>query len=119
MSITVARDINKLQKELRSIKKDMRLVDFLMHYPDLRHISRRVQLLSEYPYAEIQDNIISHSCEPIAILRSKLAFFGASKFDPKSDLWTRITLCQGAPLRDELSHQQADDWCFPITPVLA
>ena len=91
----------------------------MIHYPDLRHICRRVQLLTDHPYAEIQDNIISETCEPIDILRGKLAFFGASKFDPKSDLWTRITLCQGAPLRDELTNQQGDDWCFPTTPVIA
>ena len=89
-----------------------------MHYPEFRHICRRVQLLNGYPYSEIQDNIISNLCEPIDILRGKLAFFGATKFDPKSELWTRITLCQGAPLRDELANQQADDWCFPITPVI-
>lgn len=118
MKITIARDIYKLRKALISEKKNVRLSEFLMHYPNFRHICRRVQLLSEYPYSEIQDNIISQKCEPIDILRSKLAFFGATKFDPKSNLWTRITLCQGAPLRDELAHQQADDWCFPITPEI-
>ena len=35
---------------------------------------------------EIQDNVIAASCGPIDILRGKLAFFGASKFDPKPDL---------------------------------
>jgi hypothetical protein len=119
MKITVARDIYRLRKALKSFNNNIILSEFLMHYPDLRHICRRVQLLMTYPYAEIQDNIISVHCEPIDILRGKLAFFGASKFDPKSDLWTRITLCQGAPLRDELSDQHADDWCFPITPVIA
>jgi hypothetical protein len=34
---------------------------------------------------------------PIDLLRAKLAMFGATKFDPKSDLWTRITMYQGAP----------------------
>ena len=29
--------------------------------------------------------------------------FGATKFDPKSDLWIRIALFQGAPLFTELN----------------
>ena len=118
MQITIARDVHKLRKALISISDHVSLSVFLLHHPNLRHTCRRVQFLAGHPYSEIQDNIISHECEPIDILRSKLAFFGASKFDPKSDLWTRITLCQGAPLRDELSNQRADDWCFPITPVI-
>ena len=43
------------------------------------------------------------------MLRFKLAMFGAGKFDPKSDLWTRITLFQGAPLINERTNQ---DWGF-------
>ena len=118
MNITIARDIWGLWKTLISTNENFPLSHFLINHPDLRHICRRVQLLTGHAYAEIQDNIISETCKPIDILRGKLSFFGASKFDPKSDLWTRITLCQGAPLRDELSRQQADDWCFPITPAM-
>ena len=118
MNITIARDIWGLWKTLISTNENIPLSHFLISHPDLRHICRRVQLLTGHAYAEIQDNIISETCKPIDILRGKLSFFGASKFDPKSDLWTRITLCQGAPLRDELSHQRADDWCFPITPAM-
>ncbi len=71
-----------------------------------------MQTLITHPYAEIRDNLISANCLPIDILRCKLAFFGAAKFDPKSDRWTRITLCQGAPLFDELDN--ADDWWLPV-----
>ena len=54
------------------------------------------------------------------MLRCKLSFFGASKFDPKSDLWTRITLYQGAPLADELTLEKADGWLFaPLTDAAA
>ena len=42
------------------------------------------------------------------------AFFGAGKFDPKSDRWTRITLCQGAPLAADLASRDADDWWLPV-----
>ena len=52
------------------------------------------------------------------MLRCKLAFFGASKFDPKSDRWTRITLFQGAPIASEpiLSNKNYDDWSFATLP---
>ena len=33
------------------------------------------------PYAEIQDNTIAADMQPIDLLRCKLSFFGASKFD--------------------------------------
>ena len=32
--------------------------------------------------------------------------FGATKFDPKSDLWIRIALFQGAPLPKDLNKDQ-------------
>ena len=35
---------------------------------------------------------------PIDMLRLKLSFFGAIKFDPRSDKWLRICMFQGAPL---------------------
>ena len=77
-------------------------------------MARRVQTISECPYAEIRDNLIGEDCLPIDMLRCKLSFFGASKFDPKSDRWTRITLYQGAPLFDEISTESADDWWLPV-----
>ena len=51
--------------------------------------------------------------KPIDILRCKLSFFGASKYDPKSNLWTRITLFQGAPLPNELWKKNIKHWLFP------
>ena len=48
------------------------------------------------------------------MLRCKLSFFGAAKFDPKSDRWTRITLYQGAPTASELHDSNADDWWLPV-----
>lgn len=84
---------------------------FLAAHPQHRSAVRRVQTLARAPYAEIRDNLIGQGCLPIDMLRCKLGFFGAAKFDPKSDRWTRITLCQGAPLYDELGD--ADDWWLP------
>ena len=52
------------------------------------------------------------------LLRCKLAFFGAGKFDPKSSRWVRITLFQGAPLVSEIGQPFADDWNFAVMPTL-
>jgi hypothetical protein len=46
-----------------------------------------------------------------------LSFFGVSKFDPKSRLWVRNTMFQGAPLVDDIGTDFADDWYFPVMPV--
>lgn len=86
---------------------------FLARHPEHALAVERVTLSARYPYAEIRDNLIATSCLPIDMLRCKLSFFGASKFDPKSDRWTRITLCQGAPLAEELG-QGGDDWWLPV-----
>ncbi|MEC8372444.1 MAG: hypothetical protein VXZ99_16710, partial [Pseudomonadota bacterium] len=77
-----------------------------------RDTVRRVQNAEAHPYSELRENLIGTNCRPIDILRAKLAYFGASRFDPKSDLWTRITMYQGAPLPTELSEDR--DWCFPV-----
>ena len=88
---------------------------FLMTHPQHRSAVKRVQALGRHPYAEIRDNLIGEACLPIDMLRCKLSFFGAAKFDPKSDRWTRITLAQGAPLWDELDR--ADDWWLPVAGI--
>jgi hypothetical protein len=36
-------------------------------------------------------------------MRCKLAFFGASRFDPRSDKWVRISLFQGQPYPSEMN----------------
>ncbi|AXI45676.1 hypothetical protein C1J03_06270 [Sulfitobacter sp. SK012] len=86
---------------------------FLTAHPEHALAVERAGLAQRYPYGEIRDNLIATTCLPIDMLRCKLSFFGASKFDPKSDRWTRITLCQGAPLADELD-QEVDDWWLPV-----
>ena len=117
MGIAIAKDINKLYTVLKREKDELIDVHFMIKYPELTHTIRRIKQTEGHSYSEIHENVISSSCEPIDMLRGKLAFFGATKFDPKSELWTRITLCQGAPLRDEIWQENADDWCFPVQPV--
>ena len=99
--------------DLAGADEDMLAADFMMRHPQHRFILRRVMETAAYPYGEIEDNLVAVTTRPIDMLRCKLSFFGASKFDPKSDLWTRITLYQGAPLAAELADATADDWLFP------
>jgi hypothetical protein len=107
--LDIARQVARLSQALES---EVGIVaELLMKRPELRFATRRVQTLAIAPYGEIRDNMIAERCLPIDMLRCKLSFFGAAKFDPKSDRWTRITLCQGAPLFDELDS--ADDWWLP------
>lgn len=107
--LDIARQVQAMSRDLDGF--DGALIDFLRDHPQHRASVRRVQTVMRHPYAEIRDNLIGAGCRPIDMLRCKLAFFGASKFDPKSDRWTRITLAQGAPLFDELDR--ADDWFLP------
>jgi hypothetical protein len=50
---------------------------------------------------------------PIDLLRCKLSFFGASKFDPRSDRWVRINMYQHAPFPDEFDQVEVDAWVYP------
>ena len=45
------------------------------------------------------------------MLRLKLSFFGATRFDPRSDRWVRITMYQGAHLMKEISKSN-DTWSY-------
>ena len=95
------------------------LAGFMLRHPEHRQIIRRVMNTAQYPYGEIRDNLVAATTRPIDMLRCKLSFFGASKFDPKSDLWTRITLFQGAPLVEDLSQEGSDDWLFSTLDIPA
>ena len=114
MPLAIGRDVHDLNKVLQVIDEDMPIGEFVMMYPQFRHIIRRIQNTFERPYSEVQDNLLSESMRPLDLLRFKLAFFGASKFDPKSDLWTRISMYQGAPLPDQIQDSNHDCWSYPI-----
>jgi hypothetical protein len=102
--LAIARDIKKLNDQLNSCNDDLTIDKFLMNNSDLRHVVRRAFIIEKFPYAEIQDNTISANVVPIDMLRLKLSFFGALKFDPRSDKWLRICMFQGAPLPNELKN---------------
>ena len=64
----------------------------------------QIRTIEKFPYSEIQDNTIGEKVIPIDMLRLKLSFFGALKFDPRSDKWLRICMFQGAPLPIDLKN---------------
>jgi len=110
MPFDIPHQIQRLLPDLQEAGDGDTLAGFMMRYPQHRGILRRVMQTARSPYGEIRDNLVAATTRPIDMLRCKLSFFGASKFDPKSDLWTRISLFQGAPLADELGDASADDW---------
>ena len=116
MPLAVARDVYMLHKQLINFSSDISVGRFLLLHPEFRQIVRRIQTVVRFPYAEIRDNIVQAKTRPVDLLRFKLAFFGASKFDPKSELWTRITMFQGAPLPGQFGTGQSEEWAFPLKP---
>ena len=116
MPLAIGRDVHDLNHALLSTSDEMLVGEFVISFPQFRHIIRRIQNTLQRPYSEVQDNLLDESMRPLDLLRFKLAFFGASKFDPKSDLWTRISMYQGAPMPDQLSNPDHDKWFFPVIP---
>ena len=109
--LAIARDIKKLYERLQLSKDDQTVDKFLAENSDLRHVVRRAFIVEKFPYSEIQDNTISEDMVPIDMLRLKLSFFGALKFDPRSDKWLRICMFQGAPLPEDLKNYD-DHWVY-------
>jgi len=109
--LAIARDIKKLYERLLSLKNNLKINQFLIDNSDLRHVVRRAFIIENFPYSEIQDNTIGENIIPIDMLRLKLSFFGALKFDPRSDKWLRICMFQGAPLPNELKDYD-EQWVY-------
>ncbi|WP_079203743.1 hypothetical protein [Pseudomonas sp. CC6-YY-74] len=90
---------------------------FLLRHPEQRGIVRRMQSMAKTHYGEIQANLLDREVLPMHLLRCKLAFFGVSKFDPRSRLWVRNTMFQGAPLLEDIGQPFEDDWFLPLAPT--
>lgn len=122
MPLDIARQVRACHDALAAFAErepQARVVDFLLAEPGHRGIVRRIQTVGPQCFGEVRGNLIGRDCLPIDLLRCKLSFFGASKFDPRSDRWVRITLFQGAPLADELHGDPQFDWFLPVMPVPA
>ena len=102
-----------MHKDLLSFDITSNIGEFLVHFPQHRQIARRVQKNATLDYAEIRDNTISENMTPTDLLRCKLSFLGATKFNPLSDRWLRINMYQGMPFPDELAFLDPDDSIFP------
>ena len=109
--LAIARDINTLYDAVFTKKNSSKIGKFLKDNNHLRHVVRRAFIAEKFPYSEIQDNTIGSKLVPIDMLRLKLSFFGAIKFDPRSDKWLRICMFQGAPLPSELDNYD-DKWIY-------
>ena len=112
--LAIARDIKKLYEKVVKANQNITIAEFLFDNNELRHVVRRAFIINQFPYSEIQDNTIGVSLVPIDMLRLKLSFFGAVKFDPRSDKWLRINMYQGAPLLHEMKNSN-DTWVYNVS----
>lgn len=111
--LTPARDAATAYVALAALPEHRPVAEFLLQHPQHRHTVRRAQISRVAPYAEIRDNTIAAKLLPIDLLRAKLAFFGATHFDPRSDRWVRICMYAGAPYPEALHDEDADLWVYP------
>jgi len=113
------RDAARMLADLAAWDDERTLGEFLRSHPEHRHTARRLMVLTHAPYAEIRDNTIHAEMLPIDLLRSKLSFFGATHFDPRSDRWVRISMFRGAPFPHELATTDLDAWAYPAVEPAA
>ncbi|EGU41447.1 hypothetical protein VII00023_06317 [Vibrio ichthyoenteri ATCC 700023] len=117
LALDIARQVNRLYHALRHYSADIPLAEFLLCEPKYRAIARRVWTLGHKEMGDIQMNVLREDALPMHLLRCKLAIFGATKFDPRSDRWVRVTFFQGSPLLDEIQDPSyQDNWIFPLLP---
>jgi hypothetical protein len=107
LPLDTGRQAAALWEALRHEADDTPVARLLLAHPEHRLMVRRVQTTKRHPFAEICDNLIAADMLPIDLLRCKLAFFGATRFDPRSDRWVRISLFQGAIYPDDLAAGEA------------
>ena len=108
----IVNELYQFLKNCGSKIENFTIAEFLLTYPQYRGIIRRIQTLSHYKYGEVKDNILAKNVMPINMLRFKLSFFGASRYDPKSDRWLRISFFAGAPFYNNLNKQNVEEWGF-------
>ncbi|WP_296479001.1 hypothetical protein [Roseinatronobacter sp.] len=103
LPLDTGRQAAALWQAIRDQPDDLPVAHLLLAAPEHRPAVRRAQITARHPFAEIRDNLIADDMLPIDILRCKLAFFGATRFDPRSDRWVRISLFQGTPYPGEMN----------------
>lgn len=121
MQLGIAHNIQRCHRALLAYREQhprQLTAHFLLTLPQFKGTVCRLQGMARCAFGEIRANLMDRSMLPIHLLRCKLAFFGAGKFDPKSSRWVRITLFQGAPLVSEIGQPFPDDWNFAVMPEL-
>ena len=124
LSIAIGPRIQRVHANLdRHLEEDPTAltIDFLMANPRDSDIIRRIQTMAVSAYGEIRANLWHRDMKPMHLLRTKLSFLGAQRFDPKGERWVRVTFFQGAPLISELNAEPVDlvdfdDWSFALAP---
>ena len=111
-NLGIAKMVNDLFKQIKNIDENQLICEFLLTHPEYRGIVKRIQSLKNYPYSEVQDNVLDKKTIPIDMLRFKLSFFGANRYDPKSDRWLRVSFFSGAPYLSDLNNKNVDEWGF-------
>ena len=111
-NLGVAKMVKNFHSIIQKENLNLSVAEFLLQNPEYRGIIRRIQSLEKYPFAEVQDNILSKDTIPLNMLRFKLSFFGANRYDPKSDKWLRVSFFSGAPFLSNLSKHNVDSWGF-------
>ena len=103
--LCIARMAQDLDRALTACAADTPVAALLLGAPQHRLMMRRLQRAARHPFAEVQDNLAAEDMLPIDLMRCKLAFFGASRFDPRSDKWVRISLFQGEAFPVDLTPE--------------
>ena len=114
LPLDIAKQISDLNETLKKMPDKMMISEFCLKHHKFKSIIKRVLINEKYQFSEIHENLEGKKMRPIDILRFKLSFFGACKFDPKSNLWTRITLFQGVPLPKNLKENKTHMFSFPF-----
>ena len=116
--LVIARDVQACLSRLESLTQSqpmsLTVGDFLLTEPEYRQLIARVQTMAQSPMGEIRVNMADEHLRPMDLLRCKLSFFGVGKFDPKSAVWVRNTMFQGAPVVSDIGQPFVDDWYFPV-----
>jgi hypothetical protein len=119
MPLAVGRRVRDCYDQLVKYDNDspgQDVAHFILKNPTYSGIVVRIQTMGQCRYGDIRENLIHKDVLPIQLLRCKLSFFGVSKFDPRSRLWVRNTMFQGAPLISDFGRGDGDNWQFPIKP---
>ena len=124
LPLAIAPSLKQLHVELTAFtdnNPDGSVIEFLLANPEQLETVRRAQTMASTNYGEIRSNLWAESMKPMHLLRAKLSFLGANRFDPKGDLWVRVTFFQGSPLIEDLTQDAdssawSDHWSFALAP---